>query len=148
MKPRIAVTLGDPAGIGPEIVAKALRDPRVRRACEPVVVGESRGVPMGKPSRAAGFVAITALRNALALLRAGQVQALVTAPVGKESFHLADHGFPGHTEFLAHEAGVRDAGMLMAAGSMRALLMTRHLPLRDVARKLTPRLITQSARLA
>jgi len=148
MKPRIAITLGDPSGIGPEIVAKALRDARVRRVCEPVVLGQSDGVTLGKPSREAGFIAITALKNALALLAAKQVQALVTAPVSKESFSLADHAFPGHTEFLAHEAGVREAGMLMVAGPMRALLMTRHLPLAQVSKHLTLKTIVHSAELA
>lgn len=148
MKPRIAITLGDPSGIGPEIVHKALKDARIKRACEPVLFGESEGVAVGKPSREAGFVAITALKNAIALLNAKQVAALVTAPVSKESFSLADHAFPGHTEFLAHEAGVKDAGMLMVAGSMRALLMTRHVPLSKVSRTLTARTIVHSAEQA
>src|SRR5450756_3229743 len=107
MKPRIAITLGDPAGIGPEIVAKALKDPRVRRVCEPVVIGQlarlpaGRQVPMGKSSRKAGLFAIQALQEGVAMVREGEAHALVTAPVSKESFRLANHGFPGHTEWLA-----------------------------------------------
>ncbi len=148
MKLSLAITRGDPAGIGPEIVAKALKDPRVRRVCEPIVLGATQGVAPGKPSRAGGQSAIAALHKGLALLRAGHVRALVTAPVSKESFSRADYGFPGHTEFLAHAARVKDVGMLMVAGRMRALLMTRHIPLKDVSRHLTPALIVRSSELA
>lgn len=147
MKPRIAITLGDPAGIGPEIVAKALKDPRVRRACDPVVAGQPVRVPLGKPSRQAGLSAIQALNEGLSLVRSGSVQALVTAPVSKESFRLADHGFPGHTEWLAAVCRIPEATMLMVAGPLRAILLTRHVPLSKVSAYLTPRLIRRSAEL-
>lgn len=150
MKPRLAITLGDPAGIGPEIVAKALRDKRVRAACEPVVLGNPSGFsfPIGRPSAAAGQCAIEALEQAIQLLKNKQVAALVTAPVSKESFHAASLGFPGHTEWLAQAVGVEKVAMLMVAGSLRALLMTRHVPLRDVAQHLTPGVIKDSAEMA
>ncbi len=147
MKPRIAITLGDPAGIGPEIVSKALRDPRIRRACYSIVLGEAGRVPMGRPSRSAGLGAIEALRRGLFLVSTGQAEALVTAPVSKESFQLADHGFPGHTEWLADRCHAPHAAMLMAAGPMRSLLMTRHLPLAQVSKHLTHETIQQSAKL-
>jgi len=147
MKPRIAITLGDPAGIGPEIVSKALRDPRVRKSCEPIVLGNSGGVRMGKPSRAAGLRAIEALKDGLDLVLSGEARALVTAPVSKESFRLADHGFPGHTEWLASACRAPEAAMLMVAGSLRAILLTRHVPLAEVSKHLTIDVIISSAQL-
>src|SRR5262245_39223847 len=113
MKPRIAITLGDPAGIGPEIVAKALRHISVRRACLPIVLGTPCRLPMGQPSKKGGVCALAALREGLALIQTGNAKALVTAPVSKEAFRLAGHKLPGHTEWLAQEAHVRDYAMLM-----------------------------------
>jgi 4-hydroxythreonine-4-phosphate dehydrogenase len=169
-KPRIAITLGDPAGIGPEIVALALHDARVRAACEPLVVGDplalvlhhqalptaemlpvpglNKKLPLGRPTREAGLSAIEALKQALGLIRTRQAVALVTAPVSKESFHLADHGYPGHTEWLAHEMDVRHFSMLMVAGDLRAILMTRHVPLAEVPEHLTPEIVKESAKQA
>jgi 4-hydroxythreonine-4-phosphate dehydrogenase len=152
MKPRIAITLGDPAGIGPEIIAKALHDPRVRRVCRPLVVGQPTRVPMGRPSREAGLCAIEALRRGLLLVETGQADALVTAPVSKESFRLADHGFPGHTEWLAAHCGAPKAVMLMVAcppgaHALRAILLTRHVPLAQVPKHLSARVIREGAEL-
>jgi 4-hydroxythreonine-4-phosphate dehydrogenase len=147
MKPRIAITLGDPAGIGPEITAKALRDARVRRVCRPIVVGSSTRIAMGRPSRKAGLRALEALRRGLLLVETGQADALVTAPVSKESFRLADHGFPGHTEWLAARCHTPDVAMLMVAGRLRAILMTRHVPLAQVPKHLSARLIQKNAGL-
>jgi len=170
MKPRIAITLGDPSGIGPEIVAKALRAPAVRRACELIVIGDmasfglhherppacdsialssaAQKITIGRPSKAAGLIAVESLRRAIGLWRTGQIDAVVTAPVSKESFHFAGLGFPGHTEWLAHECGAKNPAMLMASGPMRALLMTRHLPLRRVASALNAGVIENSAHAA
>ena len=139
--------MGDPAGIGPEIVFKALRDPRVRRACQPIIVGNKARVRMGRPSREAGRRAIEALEEGLRLAQSGQAHALVTAPVSKESFALAGYGFPGHTEWLAKESGTSNVAMLMVSGPLRAILMTRHVPLKLIAQSLTQDVIKKSARL-
>jgi 4-hydroxythreonine-4-phosphate dehydrogenase len=112
-----------------------------------VIAGYPIRVPMGRPSRRAGLSAIQALNEGLALVQKGDVQALVTAPVSKESFHLADHGFPGHTEWLASACHAPEVAMLMVAGPLRALLMTRHVPLENVSRHLTAKGIERSARL-
>ena len=169
MKPRIVITVGDPAGIGPEIVAAAVRDPELLARCEPIVVGDPvafalhkrplpkvemvqapglrKDLPLGRPSLEAGRSALEALQVAVGLIQARQAQALVTAPVSKESLHLARAGVPGHTEWLARECRARAAAMLMVAGRMRALLMTRHVPLRRVAKELKPETVIQCARL-
>src|SRR5690349_21668936 len=115
MKPRVVITLGDPAGIGPEIVAAAVRDAGILACCNPVVVGDpiafalhgqalpkvemlsvpglNKKLPLGSPSREAGQSALEALRQGVALVQSHQAVALVTAPVSKESFHLAKLGF-------------------------------------------------------
>jgi 4-hydroxythreonine-4-phosphate dehydrogenase len=169
MKPRIAITLGDPAGIGPEIVSAAIRHPRVLSVCTPVVIGDplafalhhetlptveflstpgiNRRLKLGRPSKEAGRSAIQALDAGVNCMLNKQADALVTAPVSKESFAQADHGFPGHTEWLAKKSGVSSYGMLMVAGELRALLVTRHIPLADVSKTLTPAAIEIAARL-
>lgn len=169
MKCRIAITLGDPAGIGPDVVSEALKNVRVRNACHPIVVGDpmalalhhrplprfemlstpglNRKLSVGKPSKEAGLAAIRALNAGLGLIKTRQAHALVTAPVSKESFHLADHGFPGHTEWLAKASGAREVAMLMVSGPLRVILMTRHVPLADVCRHLTPSVVRSSIRL-
>jgi len=170
MKPRIVITLGDPAGIGPEIVSKALRDPKILACCVPMVVGdpvafarqrldlpkvEMLAVPglkldfaLGRPSKEAGQSAIESLRVAVGLLQGRQAQAIVTAPVGKESLHLAGAGAPGHTEWLARQCKVSSVAMLIVAGKLRALLLTRHIPLAKVSRHLSSRVIQEGAILA
>jgi len=169
-KPRIVITLGDPAGIGPEIVSAALRDPKVLACCQPIVVGDPvafarhrqplpkvemlpvpglrKDFPLGQPTKEAGESALESLRLAVGLMKGRQAQALVTAPVSKESLHLANAGFPGHTELLAHLCKVSPVAMLMVAGRMRAVLLTRHVPLAKVHQRLTPKSIEEAAALA
>jgi 4-hydroxythreonine-4-phosphate dehydrogenase len=169
-KPRIAITLGDPAGIGPEVVFAALRDARVHAACDPIVVGDpqiisqyakknhsrfeciptlsqKRSISLGRPSQAAGRSAILALEASVRYIRNGHARALVTAPVSKESFALVRHGFPGHTEWLAQQSHVKTYGMLMVANHLRALLVTRHIPLADVPKKLNRAALESAAHL-
>lgn len=150
---RLAVTLGDPRGIGPEIVAQALdavpdiavtvigaREqvdaiPAARREA----VGawrETKGAA-GRRASQAGQVAGRAVERAVALAQAGEVDAIVTAPIEKHALHLAGFPFPGHTEFLAHLAGVRDVAMMLASEALRVVLVTTHIPLRDVPLVLT-----------
>jgi 4-hydroxythreonine-4-phosphate dehydrogenase len=102
---------------------------------------------MGRPSREAGLCAIEALRRGLLLVETNQADALVTAPVSKESFRMADHGFPGHTEWLAARCQAPQAAMLMVAGPLRAILLTRHVPLVQVAKHLSRSLVQQSVQL-
>lgn len=110
--------------------------------------GLNKKLPLGRPSREAGLSAMEALRKSLGLMQARQGQALVTAPVSKESFHLMNMGFPGHTEWLAHATDSPSAIMLMLAGPLRAVLMTRHVPLKEVGRHLTIDVVRDAAVLA
>jgi 4-hydroxythreonine-4-phosphate dehydrogenase len=112
------------------------------------VPGLKKKLPLGKPSKEAGQSALDSLRQGVGLMLGRQAQALVTAPVSKESFHLANLPFPGHTEWLAHEAKSDSVAMLMVAGPLRALLMTRHISLAEVSRQLTAEVIKASGVLA
>ena len=158
VRPRLAFTLGDVRGIGPEIVAAALADPAVLAACQPVVVGpEGAGlsvdVPVGvwtgggaEPAVAAGALAGRALERAVALALAGEVQGIVTAPLDKAALHAGGYDFPGHTEMLGALTG-RDTAMMLASDRLRVVLATTHLPLREVPDAVTPQAIDRAARI-
>jgi 4-hydroxythreonine-4-phosphate dehydrogenase len=167
-RPRLALTLGDPRGIGPEIVDKALRDPDVRAAADFVVIGpegaghfpdgatEFVGIGAWKPgdgAAAAGQLAGEAVRAAVEMALAGQVDAVVTAPLDKAAFHAGGWRYPGHTEMLQHLCGAPAVGMMMAAettahaASLRVVLATTHLALRDVPRHLSSDLFVEQGRL-
>jgi 4-hydroxythreonine-4-phosphate dehydrogenase len=157
--PRIAITLGDPRGIGPEVVAAALRDPDVIAAAEYVLVGPSPAdVSVGEwhpddGEAAAGRVAGEAVRRAVEMALAGEVDAIVTAPIDKAAFRAGGWDFPGHTEMLRELAGAADVAMLMAAertalgGPLRVVLATTHLALRDVPAALSADLLVRQAEL-
>jgi len=172
--PRLALTAGDPAGIGPEVVLKALASPE--RPLVPVVVYGSMAVlddrarrfglplpqdldarvvdvPLDAPvelartSAAAGRAAAGAVLRAVSDAKAGHVQALVTAPLNKESLHAAGHPWPGHTEMLAEAAGTPDVAMMFVGGGLRVALLTIHRPLRTVPDAVTPSEVRRVARL-
>jgi 4-hydroxythreonine-4-phosphate dehydrogenase len=163
-RPRIAVTLGDPRGIGPEVTAGALADPEIADAAEFVLVGPASLVRGGMDvsagewaaedgAAAAGRVAGEAIRMATAMALAGQVDAVVTAPIEKNAFRAGGWHYPGHTEMLGELAGAADVVMMMAAertalgGPLRVVLATTHLALRDVPAALTADLLVRQARL-
>ena len=144
--PRIALTAGDPAGIGPEIAAKAAADPRVRGVCEPVIYGPSAeeaarrftpGVLSSEAGRAAYETIVTAVGDAVA----GRVEAVVTGPINKEAFALAGLRWKGHTDLLAHLTGARRAAMMFYSDALRVVLATVHVPLAEVPRVLTRELM-------
>jgi 4-hydroxythreonine-4-phosphate dehydrogenase len=141
--PRIAITVGDPAGIGPEIARKAAADPRVIASCEPVFYGPTASEALaafrpGFVSAAAGRAAYDAILAAVADARAGRVAAIATAPISKEA--LAEAGLPwkGHTDLLAHLCGAPEVAMLFYSEPLRVVLATVHVALREVADLLTP----------
>jgi 4-hydroxythreonine-4-phosphate dehydrogenase len=161
--PRLAVTLGDVRGIGPEIIAKALAHASVRASAHFVVVGPAgAGIPVDesvgdwRPSgtaAAAGRLAGRAIERAVQLAHDGVVQGIVTAPLDKAALFAGGYDYPGHTEMLAHLTGARVAMMLAAtrptgAGAtnpLRVVLATTHIPLRDVTAALTEDVIVATA---
>lgn len=152
--PRVAITLGDPRGIGPEVVAKALADPVVRHAAEWVVVGPSGAavpchVPVGTWSghgtaADAGRLAAAAVERAVELAVARDVAAIVTAPLDKRALADAGYADPGHTELLARLTGATTA-MMLASERLRVVLATTHIPLRDVPGAVSERAIVTAA---
>jgi 4-hydroxythreonine-4-phosphate dehydrogenase len=150
------MTVGDPRGIGPEIVAKALADPRVCERCDIVVVGpDGSGVAVaesigkwssrGTPAEA-GKLSGLAIERAVQLASAGDVDGIVTAPIDKAALLAGGYDFPGHTEMLAELTGTRVA-MMLASDKLRVVLATTHLPLREVTATLTSEAIVDAARI-
>lgn len=168
MKPSILITAGDPYGIGPEITVKALKTREVRRVCSPSVIGDTAAMrragwtaelcPLfpedvrGRlprrpgPSAAGGEASLHAVTGAWALMKSRAFDALVTAPVSKESWKIAGAPAPAHTD-LFRLLGGREPLMLFSRGSVNAALVTEHLPIKDLARRLTGPLLRTKARL-
>lgn len=159
MTVRLAVTLGDPRGIGPEIVAKALALPL---GAEVTLVGAddqvesipaARRVPVGRwagqgGARRAGAISGHAIEAAARLALDGSVDAVVTAPASKQALQLAGFAFPGHTEMLAHLAGGVEVAMMLASDRLRVVLVTTHVALRDVPALLTTAAVVRTGALA
>ena len=151
------MTVGDPRGIGPEVVAKALADPRVGERCDIVVVGpEESGVQVGESvgrwrpdgsTALAGKLSGLAIERAVQMAMAADVDGIVTAPIDKSALRAGGYDYPGHTEMLGHLTGARVA-MMLASDQLRVVLATTHIPLREVAEMLTADLITDAARIA
>ena len=163
-RPRLAVTLGDPRGIGPEVVRAALADPRVRERCEALVVGPrgtivapQEAVGSWSPAdgaAAAGRLAGLAIERAVSLALSGEVAGIVTAPIDKAALLAGGFDHPGHTEMLAALTGAEVAMMLAAtrapgpaAAPLRVVLATTHVPLRDVPRLVGAETIASAARV-
>jgi 4-hydroxythreonine-4-phosphate dehydrogenase len=141
-RPVVAITAGDPSGIGPEIAVKAARDPRVLAACVPRLYGphtpgDLDAFPAGQVSAASARAAYDAIVRAVEDARQGRVSAIATAPVSKAAFAAAGLSWRGHTDLLAHLCGVADVAMLFWSDRLRVVLATVHIPLADVPRSLT-----------
>jgi len=138
-KPRVAITVGDPAGIGPEVAADAAADARVLAVCDPVVYASLRrdDVAVGAPSGASGQAAFETIERAVADAGKGVVDAVATAPISKEAFRMAGLPWKGHTDLLAHLTGAPHVAMMFYADALRVVLATIHIPLSEVPRALT-----------
>lgn len=151
-KPIVAITMGDPAGIGPEVVVKALQKGDLQKICRPLVVGDSGLLSQWGWTRElsdvvsltslisskltpeeCGRAAVRYLKRAVDFALIGKVQAVCTAPVSKERVQKSGLPFSGHTEYLRDLVGSGPTAMMMLAGSLRAVMVTRHLPLAKVA---------------
>jgi 4-hydroxythreonine-4-phosphate dehydrogenase len=146
--PRIAITIGDPAGIGPEIVTKAVVDPRVQSVCQPIPYGASAGdVAQGAASAAGGRAAYEAIVAAVRDAQAGVVDGIATAPVSKLGFARAGLPWKGHTDLLAHLTSAPDVAMMFWSERLRVVLATVHIPLAQVPRALTQDTLERTIRL-
>jgi 4-hydroxythreonine-4-phosphate dehydrogenase len=179
VKPILGITMGDAAGIGPELVLKAFSRPDLFRACRPLAIGsravmemyrKKLGVPVelhsvSDPAQAQykegvldlfdmglvdvgrlrigvvapepGHAAVTYTQEAGRLALAGKIDAIVSAPLNKESMRAAGHSFEGATEILATLAGAKRFGMILVLGSMRIMMLTNHMSLRSACAAVT-----------
>ena len=138
-KPRIAITQGDPSGIGPEISEKAASDPRILAVCAPILYGPPDGESFqpGRLSAEAGRAAFATIQRAVRDAQSGEVAAIATAPINKEALALAGLPWLGHTDMLATLTGAHRVAMMFYAERLRVVLATIHVPIADVPRLLT-----------
>jgi 4-hydroxythreonine-4-phosphate dehydrogenase len=173
IKPCVAVTLGDPAGVGCEIVRSAMNSSAVKRVCSPVVFGDKQSlkqnfkylksrvpfefvessnigdfVKVGVPSKKAGIIAVSAIYKAVKYCVDGKALALVTAPVSKESLKMAGIKYPGHTELLASLTGSKKVAMMMACGNIHGVMVTRHIPISKISENIKTKTIVEAVNLS
>jgi len=162
-RPRVGITLGDPRGIGAEVVAKALAVPDVAASASFVPIGAEGALPgwevravgcwAGGSAAEAGRLAGLAIEEATRMAMAGELDAIVTAPIDKAALRAAGWSYPGHTEMLQALSGAPAVGMMMAAeqtalgAPLRVVLATTHLALRDVPHALTADLLVEQTAL-
>ena len=128
----IGITRGDQAGIGPEVVAAALTSGELSSACSYQIIGEQVDAVLGKPDATTARAALDALEQAAQMLKGGQIDAVVTAPVGKEGLHELGFDFPGQTEFFAERLGCDNHAMCLTGKNLTVALVTIHVALADV----------------
>ncbi len=134
----IGITLGDPAGIGPEIADAALASGKLDSAFDYRVIGAVGKAKPGAPNARSSVAARDALEEAAKLAISGEIAGVVTGPVSKARMHEVGFNFPGQTEFFAARCRAVDYAMLLTGGSLTVALVTAHIPLRDVAAALRP----------
>ena len=150
MLPHIGITIGDPGGIGPEVIARVFDDdPGLSERARFTVFGCKCGGAWARgPNREAGEFSFRLVEEAIAAAKLpgddpGHIDAVVTGPISKEAWALAGHHYPGHTELFAERFGSEKYAMLFYAqpaadaASLNAILVTTHIPLREVARAVT-----------
>ncbi|MEK6539589.1 MAG: 4-hydroxythreonine-4-phosphate dehydrogenase PdxA, partial [Deltaproteobacteria bacterium] len=166
MKPTIAITMGDPTGVGPEVILKALSDSRIRRICNPLILGDEavleyiakkikarsqksevriinlsnlnpKKLKPGKPDKVCAKAMMAYIEEAVCMAMAGDVDAIVTGPISKEAINRAGYKFHGHTEFLAHLTKTKDYAMMLAGSSLKVILVTIHESIKSVPGLLT-----------
>ena len=161
--PRIAITVGEAGGVGPELAIRCAAMPRVTQQCTPILVGPGKlvrriaqhvGLPVpseivdvgqldghavqpGHFSAASGRASFEAVEHAIQATLDGHFDAIVTGPIQKEAWHGAGIEFPGHTELFAQRTSTNDYAMMLTSDAISCVLATIHIPLADVAASLT-----------
>jgi 4-hydroxythreonine-4-phosphate dehydrogenase len=145
--PEILITLGDPAGIGPEVIDAALASGQLPAGFDFRVIGDrSAGTP-GKPTRESAQAALNALEESARLLRETDAAAVVTGPVSKEGLQAIGFLFPGQTEFFTHAYGLVESGMLLTGPTLTVGLATIHIGISEVPKYLTTESIVTIGKL-
>jgi 4-hydroxythreonine-4-phosphate dehydrogenase len=187
--PVIGITMGDPTGIGPEIIVKALSMREPFEACRPIVFGDrdvlSRAIQIqnlsatlevvekipeggylpgkiflflltqldiaslrfGKPDKTCGEAMMKYIEEAVKWIRRGKLDAITTCPINKQAMNEAGYPFPGHTELLAHLVGASSVAMMFLGSRWKIVLVTTHLPIKEVSRWITTSRILSTLRL-
>lgn len=135
--PRIVITLGDPAGIGPEVIDLALASADMPEGVAIEVLGDRGAGTPGKPDARSAAAALAALDEAVRQLKDGRADAVVTGPVSKEGLQALGFPFPGQTEYFADAFGMAEYGMLLTGTTLTVGLATIHEPLAKVPELLT-----------
>ncbi len=129
---RIGIMLGDPAGIGPEIVRAALESGKLPHDVDYKVIGQVGTAVAGNPGPDSARAALDAMEEAARLVNSGEIDAIVTGPIHKARMAEIGFEFPGQTEFFAARSGTTNYAMLLTGGAITVALVTTHAPLRDV----------------
>ena len=129
---RIGITLGDPAGVGPEIIGAALASQKLPRDVDCKVIGDVRNAVAGTPTADSARIALAAMEEAVALAISGKIDAIATGPIHKARMAEIGFAFPGQTEFFAARSGTINYAMLLTGGMITVALVTAHVPFRDV----------------
>lgn len=161
--PRIAITVGDVGGVGPELAIRCAGMPAVTQQCIPILLGPARVVEKiaqhvalaapadlvdvgevepadvhpGRFSAETGRASYQAVIAGIDAVLAGEYDALVTGPIQKEAWHAAGLQYPGHTELLAERTGAGECSMMLTSESISCVLVTVHIPLADVPSRLS-----------
>jgi 4-hydroxythreonine-4-phosphate dehydrogenase len=143
----IGITLGDAAGIGPEVTAAALASGRLDPRFDFRIVGSCPGAEPGKPDQTTAQAAMGALEESVQLLKSGAIAAVITAPVSKSAMAAQGFSFPGQTEFFAARLGARDVAMCLTGPHLTVGLVTIHEPLKRVPDLITAPAIVRTGRL-
>ncbi len=134
---RIAITLGDPAGIGPEVIDKALASGQLPEGFKFAIIGDRKAGTPGQPDKRSAAAALAALERSVTELKLGRAEAVVTGPVCKDRLQALGFPFPGQTEYYASAFGVQNYGMLLTGKHLTVGLVTIHEALAAVPQLLT-----------
>ena len=145
--PTLGLTIGDAAGVGPELLHEAVRSGAVPRGIRYRIIGDADGITPGTPTAESARRGLDAMQEAVHLLKSGEIQGVVTGPVHKAGLYLLGYRFPGQTEFFADAFGITDYAMCLTGPHLTVGLATIHIPIRQVPDALTTEGIIKVGRL-